>query len=559
LEVTFFVYDGVDPKAKRVLSADLDGYGKKAVPYLCTTCHGGHLPPNPTRSDVLNMNSSFREFDLASFKFPRPGFPIDHPIRSSPNTPEQVKFFEMNNLVLATNPSPAIKELIKGWYRNSPLGQFQDPNFVPPGWERHPTNHNLDGEVKQLYQQVIATSCRTCHVAGASSLPRLPDFSTFASFSAVASLVKTNVFQYNNAPTPRLATMPHSMIAFKNFWKSENPHRPTVLANALTRLTNVFSDPEFDGHGANGGSAQGGGIDNENGKVTIAASTIAFNAASGGIGFNAIKNNDQLDVTSSIGMGDAGGVFSETSLASKSSTTLHSSIIADNFDDTDHFTDNIALRPDNLGGPFFSRDFNLIGQSADFTLSGKTTYNRLGVNPLLGLLADNGGPTFTHALGIFSPALDAGDNQILDLVSTDQRGFSRKMGYYISTPPGAVDIGAFEYGGTERDVTSQMRITRGGFYFNRNTQHYVQQVTVRNVGTTAVNGRMRLALNDLTSFVTLSNEDGTDFQFGGMPFVSFADNGMSVGGTVSVTLEFTDPLNSAITYRPRVLEVVPVP
>jgi hypothetical protein len=549
--VKFFVYDGVGPNAQRQLSADLDGYGKKPVPYLCTTCHGGQLPTNPTYSNVQNMNSFFREFDLASFKFPRPGFPVDHPIRSSPDTPEQIKFFEMNNLVLATNPSPAIKELIKGWYRNSPLGQFQDPNFVPPGWQRHPDNPNLDGEVKQLYQQVIATSCRTCHIAGASSSPPFPDFSTFASFSAVASLVKTNVFQYNNAPTPRLATMPHAMIAFKNFWKTENPHRPTMLANALTRLTDVFSPPEFDGNGANGGSARGGGIDNENGKVTIAASTIAFNTASGGIGFNAIKNNGQLDVSSSIGMGDAGGVFSETF-----STTLHSSITAENFSDTDHFTDNIALRRDDILGSFHSEDFNLIGASHEFLITGATAHNQIDVaNPGLGLLRNNGGPTFTHALLGGSPAIDSGDNRILDLVTTDQRGFGRKVG-------NAVDIGAFEFGGTERDLSSEVRVTRGGFYFNRNTQRYVQQVTIQNISGTTIDSPLRLALDGLTNNVALWNKDGIHSEFGNIPFVSINignDNIFSAGESVSVTLEFTDPFNIPIMYTPRVLEVVPVP
>jgi len=574
--VAFFVYDGVGPTAKRVLSADLDGYGKKAVPYLCTTCHGGFLPTNPTRSDVLKMNSSFREFDLASFKFPRPGFPIDHSIRSSPDTPEQREFRRMNDLVLATNPSPAIKELINGWYSNSP--EFQNPNFVPPGWEHHPTNPNLDGEVKQLYQQVIATSCRTCHVAGGTLDPKdphyglLPDFKTFAppkknpenrpgaSFQERAGQVPLDVFRYHNGPPFILGnvTMPHAMIAFKNFWKTD---RPALLANALVRLTGVFKD-NFDGQGVSGSAARGGGIDNENGKVMIAADTIAFNTASGGVGFNVVKNNGQLDMTSSIGMGDAGGAFSEASMPSTSLTTLRSSIISENFDDTDHFTDYIALRPGNLGGPFFSLDFNLIGQSADYTLSGKTTYNLLGRNPMLGLLADNGGPTFTHAMCCNSPALDAGDNQILDLVSTDQRGFSRKMGYYVGTPPGAVDIGAYEYLGTERDITSEVRITRGGFYFNRSTNRYEQQVTIQNITGAIIFGPLRLALEGLPDFVSLANAAGTDSEFYGFPFVSVDignDNIFQVGEIPSIPLEFTNPFDKPITYRARVLQVVPRP
>ncbi len=64
-------------------------------------------------------------------------------------------------------------------------------------------------------------------------------------------------------------------------------------------------------------------------------------------------------------------------------------------------------------------------------------------DPLLGPLADNGGPTLTHALLIGSPAIDAvsfpdcsdtGDN----LLETDQRGHDRQTG-------SGCDIGAYEF------------------------------------------------------------------------------------------------------------------
>jgi len=56
-----------------------------------------------------------------------------------------------------------------------------------------------------------------------------------------------------------------------------------------------------------------------------------------------------------------------------------------------------------------------------------------GVAPLLGPLANNGGPTDTHALLAGSPALDAGGT----CPATDQRGVTRPQGP-------ACDIGAFE-------------------------------------------------------------------------------------------------------------------
>lgn len=75
---------------------------------------------------------------------------------------------------------------------------------------------------------------------------------------------------------------------------------------------------------------------------------------------------------------------------------------------------------------------NLIG-SANVALPGDT----LGGDPLLGPLADNGGPTPTHALLAGSPAIDAGSNP--GGLASDQRG-----GSYVRVYGAAADIGAFE-------------------------------------------------------------------------------------------------------------------
>ncbi len=59
----------------------------------------------------------------------------------------------------------------------------------------------------------------------------------------------------------------------------------------------------------------------------------------------------------------------------------------------------------------------------------------IGLDPLLGPLADNGGPTLTHALLPVSPAIDAGDDAFCPAI--DQRGVIRPQGLHC-------DIGAFE-------------------------------------------------------------------------------------------------------------------
>jgi hypothetical protein len=66
-----------------------------------------------------------------------------------------------------------------------------------------------------------------------------------------------------------------------------------------------------------------------------------------------------------------------------------------------------------------------------------------GVNPLLGPLQDNGGPTNTHALLVSSPAIDhipIGTNGCGTTITTDQRGVSRPQ-----PSGGDCDIGAYEF------------------------------------------------------------------------------------------------------------------
>jgi predicted outer membrane repeat protein len=100
------------------------------------------------------------------------------------------------------------------------------------------------------------------------------------------------------------------------------------------------------------------------------------------------------------------------------SITVKNSIIANNFGR-------------NCYGPIHSLGHNLVNDNTcPLAASGDLT----NTNPLLGPLADNGGPTLTQALLPGSPAINHGDNNGCPLV--DQRGFLRL---------GGCDIGAFEF------------------------------------------------------------------------------------------------------------------
>jgi hypothetical protein len=104
------------------------------------------------------------------------------------------------------------------------------------------------------------------------------------------------------------------------------------------------------------------------------------------------------------------------------------------------------------GGPDFagvlaasSSSYDIFGNNSGLIYSGAPPFASLfNVNPLLGPLQDNGGPTLTHALRPGSPALDAGNGG----PNTDQRGAPRPVddpAIPNANPGDGRDIGAFEF------------------------------------------------------------------------------------------------------------------
>ena len=121
------------------------------------------------------------------------------------------------------------------------------------------------------------------------------------------------------------------------------------------------------------------------------------------------------------------------------SFSVENSIVAGN-SDTPNDAGPGDIHPD-CSGEVSSRGYILIGDTAGCTITGDTTNDITGIDPLLGPLADNGGPTKTHALLAGSPALDKADNAICP--ATDQRGATRpEDGNGDGTA--ACDVGAFE-------------------------------------------------------------------------------------------------------------------
>lgn len=187
--------------------------------------------------------------------------------------------------------------------------------------------------------------------------------------------------------------------------------------------------------------AAGGGFLNYE-TVIVNNATISGNTADVGGGFLNFKIVTLNNATVSNNTADEfGGIFSP-----EATINAGNSIIAGN---------NASVYPD-FAGTLNSLGYNLIGNTSDVTITGNETGNLYNVNPLLGPLQDNGGPTQTQALLPGSPAIDAGNATL----PTDQRGFQRPADDpAVSNAANGSDIGAVEVCGaldTDGDGTGDL-------------------------------------------------------------------------------------------------------
>jgi hypothetical protein len=233
----------------------------------------------------------------------------------------------------------------------------------------------------------------------------------------------------------------------------------------------TITDSTISGNTAGSTMVAGGGIVIDRGSVTITNSTISGNTGPGNGGGIDNQAGGTVTITNSTLSGNSStdsayGVGG--ALFNFGTVVVTNSTIADNFavrdGGIDAFSGTLAVKntivarntassfPD-VRGDLASQGYNLIGDGSGG--SGFADTDRVGtaedpLDPLLGPLQDNGGPTQTLALLRGSPALNAGDPA--QLGTADQRGVVRA---------GGVNIGAYQASAASFRLDAPHSVTAG--------------------------------------------------------------------------------------------------
>ena len=189
-----------------------------------------------------------------------------------------------------------------------------------------------------------------------------------------------------------------------------------------------------------------------NGTVTITNTTFSGNSAPAGTGGGLYFNGTSLVMTNSTLANNTcaagGGGLHRT--GTNPTANVRNTIIALNV--------GAAATPD-VSGAITSQGNNIVGTVG--TSTGWVATDLINTNPMLGMLADNGGFGMTLLPMAGSPAINAGQNCVIDLscsasnppqaVTTDQRGITRPQGP-------TVDIGSVEVAAVQANATVSGRV-----------------------------------------------------------------------------------------------------
>jgi predicted outer membrane repeat protein len=298
-------------------------------------------------------------------------------------------------------------------------------------------------------------------------------------------------------------------VTSTTFSGNTTPGNGGAIENGSSNTATV-TNSTFSGNSA--GTSGGGGIWNSGGMVTLTSCTLSGNSAPGGFnrGGGIFINGGMLSLTSCTlsgnSTGTGGGIY-----INLGTVTSRNTIVAGN---------SAPTSPD-VNGALNSQGYNLIGDGtggSGFAATDLVGTSGMPIDPLLGPLQGNGGPTQTMALLPGSPALNAGDPG--QLGTADQRGVVRR---------GGVNIGAYQASATALVLAAPNEVDHGSpFALTVTAVDPFGQVAV------GYNGTITFSTRDPDPFVVLPAD--YTFQPGDAGQATFGVVLMTPGGqTVSAT------------------------
>ncbi|MFL5403689.1 MAG: hypothetical protein ACJ8BF_12800 [Gemmatimonadales bacterium] len=201
--VNFYAYKDDGALVNAVV---LDNEGSKAMPNVCTACHGGRYDA----SSNTTSGASFLPFDVFGFTYASAsGFTL---------ADQQENFRKLNAMVKSTgpnasNPDNPIVTFIDGMYGNAVLtpGTHASDQWVPAGWSAKPNVYD-----------VFKRTCRTCHLASNQTF----DFMTYRALADFQGIIRSDVCTGK--------TMPHAEVPYRKFWTQSTVYLPFYWSDPTT-------------------------------------------------------------------------------------------------------------------------------------------------------------------------------------------------------------------------------------------------------------------------------------------------------------------------------------
>lgn len=231
----------------------------------------------------------------------------------------------------------------------------------------------------------------------------------------------------------------------------------------------------------------GGGVWASSPEVVVRNSTISSNRSMGDAGGLFVFSPEAVlsFVTIAANVADANGDNEGAvgGIVAGFGTTLKNSIVGDN--------EHSSGSGSDCRGSVRLEAFNLV-EDPGTCVPGSPENTIFGSDPLLGPLADNGGPTRTHELLLGSPALDLIPAAACD-AAADQRGSERPSG-------AACDLGSFERACTIAGLIASVDALRDGGVINRG-QHVALVSKLAHAQERTERGQASVAAGALRAFV----------------------------------------------------------